>query len=880
MDKLFDLSALLRNNEKKHKSKPLQFMSVSGGVEKRLQSNIKTRKSNRLTVFDSIRNLPRCESPLPAVSEAKLKVEHRRQQLEKWKAEKEEKKKQQVAQKKKPFIAGVVRAPLKFEPPPPPPKPSTSGRVTRSQARNTISKPKSPKQGRAQSFAPKNATFKAPHIKTLEKLPILSQPPKNKNRKKTTITFDPVAPHATAKQTRSKTQTRQTNTDIKNTHKSQFETRSTRGKTNILTKNTAKSSRFTKNPQSSSSGSDIETSKMIKKVTNTGQNKTSKPISNGPKALVFESTTDGTSSDNSSQENAKLKSKYSIVSVNSSASESEKISSDTDSSIVRDSTVIRRSTRKSFFLPKHFSPGNSGSGNTSSDVEFVSETICSGKKKYSRKPLPSTPIVPVPKSESKSEEKLRSPKSPIDLVLTPEQIQIAKISPCVTMSRGKDKARKEAKWKMQEGLLDADASDMENVDHFRHQLSSEIKRITEMCNAWEAISETTVLPESVQEAVLAAVGQARLLMSQKMAQFASLVERCARPETGCALVTPADLHGFWDMVFMQVDNVNMRFKKLEELRSRDWVEEKPQAQTKKKTVGKPVVAKKVAATASSSLKDMIAAKRRALQQRSPAPAPWATADKTFVGGFFQVTSPVRSPRAPAASLRRSVLASEAGKCAAQNATPFAMLRASIFGKNVDCQDIVPLQQTPQMNPINFNATPGRSILKSANSKSGKKSIKVLFNDSNYEARDSFTSCDKSKSSFEGVEEIENINSVISLIDFDNKENSQTGIKSKRLVRQDAVEGFTSGIMTRSQSKSLNTPQTHNEEQRRSSRKNKAESKDTPSKTPRQSRKKKDEATPRTEKRSSKKKILQEIEDDVQKTPRRTSRRSKVQDLLT
>lgn len=52
----------------------------------------------------------------------------------------------------------------------------------------------------------------------------------------------------------------------------------------------------------------------------------------------------------------------------------------------------------------------------------------------------------------------------------------------------------------------------------------------------------------------------------------------------------------------------MRFKKLEELRSRDWVEEKPQAQTKKKTVGKPAVAKKVAATASSSLKDMIAGK--------------------------------------------------------------------------------------------------------------------------------------------------------------------------------------------------------------------------------------------------------------------------------
>lgn len=31
-DKHFDLGALLRNNEKKHKSKPSQFVSVSGGV--------------------------------------------------------------------------------------------------------------------------------------------------------------------------------------------------------------------------------------------------------------------------------------------------------------------------------------------------------------------------------------------------------------------------------------------------------------------------------------------------------------------------------------------------------------------------------------------------------------------------------------------------------------------------------------------------------------------------------------------------------------------------------------------------------------------------------------------------------------------------------
>lgn len=185
-----------------------------------------------------------------------------------------------------------------------------------------------------------------------------------------------------------------------------------------------------------------------------------------------------------------------------------------------------------------------------------------------------------------------------------------------------------------------------------------------------------------------------------------------------------------------------------------------------------------------------------------------------------------------------------------------------------------------MNPINYEATPGRSILKSANTSSRKKSIKVLFNDSNYESNDSFTSCDKSKTSFGGVKEIDNINCATSPVDFDDKENTGSGKKSKSLVRQNAVHGFTIGMMTRSQRKSANTPQIDNEEPKRSSRKNKAESVDTPSRSPRQSRRNKDEASSKSEKRSSSMTILQEVKDDVVKAPKRTSRRSRIQDLLS
>lgn len=47
------------------------------------------------------------------------------------------------------------------------------------------------------------------------------------------------------------------------------------------------------------------------------------------------------------------------------------------------------------------------------------------------------------------------------------------------------------------GLLDEEICDM-SVDHFRKQLDSELKRISELCNTWDKIYEQTVLPDEIQ----------------------------------------------------------------------------------------------------------------------------------------------------------------------------------------------------------------------------------------------------------------------------------------------------------------------------------------------------------------------------------------------
>lgn len=88
-----------------------------------------------------------------------------------------------------------------------------------------------------------------------------------------------------------------------------------------------------------------------------------------------------------------------------------------------------------------------------------------------------------------------------------------------------------------------------------HYIETDIKNTVISMEATTKVEGRAKLIRRVvcwQEAALSAVGQARLLMSQKLRQFAALLDACARPQPGAALVTPADLHGFWDMVFMQV----------------------------------------------------------------------------------------------------------------------------------------------------------------------------------------------------------------------------------------------------------------------------------------------------------------------------------------
>jgi len=155
------------------------------------------------------------------------------------------------------------------------------------------------------------------------------------------------------------------------------------------------------------------------------------------------------------------------------------------------------------------------------------------------------------------------------------------------------------------------------VPYFRNLLVVETKRITEVCNNWERKLESLGdISDDIQGEIRSVIGQGRLVMAERFGQFSGLVDNCefkrGEKETTCT-----DLMGFWEMIYFQVKDVDKKFEKLSEIESNNWTEVVKQV-ARKKMVKKPTVAAGPKKVASSGLKALIAAKRKAAEEAKAA----------------------------------------------------------------------------------------------------------------------------------------------------------------------------------------------------------------------------------------------------------------------
>ncbi|XP_060529566.1 uncharacterized protein LOC132703994 isoform X2 [Cylas formicarius] len=171
------------------------------------------------------------------------------------------------------------------------------------------------------------------------------------------------------------------------------------------------------------------------------------------------------------------------------------------------------------------------------------------------------------------------------------------ISPFVTISRGKKSARNEFHRRSCSNNIsvsDKYTSPKAGAKYFSNKLELEIERIELMCEEWRHYLASPDIPVVAIDSINVAIGQSKLLISKKFEQFRRLIDRCRINSSDVQTVTCQDLHGFWDMIYIQVEDIDKRFENLKRLKHNNWEEmlqQKPKTQSTKSR-GRPKKLKK------------------------------------------------------------------------------------------------------------------------------------------------------------------------------------------------------------------------------------------------------------------------------------------------
>ncbi|XP_044761494.1 disks large-associated protein 5 isoform X2 [Coccinella septempunctata] len=280
---------------------------------------------------------------------------------------------------------------------------------------------------------------------------------------------------------------------------------------------------------------------------------------------------------------------------------------------------------------------DSNINNTSADLQIQQKTPRRSSRRTRRKTTEEESIssAKLRKKERTDESSLKSTpvksKKPIEhnsdlnedsVTNTPSKgpEEICYISPFVTVSRGKVAARREfEKRKSLNGsVLNTSMSGTSDprspkaaAVYFTRQLENEIKRIQNLCEKWQNYKDEADLSEDACGLIDMTIGQSNLLITKKFNQFRGLIEKCQTNDELDMRIKCEDLHGFWDMMYKQVSDLDKRFQNLEDMKMNNWLEKEPKIKTpkiaakeKKKSGPKKVL------KASSTLKETILAARK------------------------------------------------------------------------------------------------------------------------------------------------------------------------------------------------------------------------------------------------------------------------------
>ncbi|NXN98400.1 DLGP5 protein, partial [Rhinopomastus cyanomelas] len=190
-----------------------------------------------------------------------------------------------------------------------------------------------------------------------------------------------------------------------------------------------------------------------------------------------------------------------------------------------------------------------------------------------------------------------------------------------------------------------------DVPYFRSILQSESEKLMAQCHQWDGKLELDI-PEDAKDLIRTTTGQTRLLIAERFKQFEGLVNNCefkrGEKETMCT-----DLDGFWDMVNLQIEDVNKKFDNLNKLQDNEWqpLDVPSKAVVKKMAVPKGVAKPQLGGAGRAAARNRLAAVKAAMRDKMKhdGTADGAHQEKppevekvVFEAGFFRIESPVKT----------------------------------------------------------------------------------------------------------------------------------------------------------------------------------------------------------------------------------------------
>ncbi|XP_049863205.1 uncharacterized protein LOC126356301 isoform X2 [Schistocerca gregaria] len=116
---------------------------------------------------------------------------------------------------------------------------------------------------------------------------------------------------------------------------------------------------------------------------------------------------------------------------------------------------------------------------------------------------------------------------------------------------------------------------------FRTLANEQTETLTQKCQEWGNLQDSRNISEDIVGQIRSVIGSTRLLINDKIQFFHKLLDMADNTDSE-RRITPEDLQAYWDLIVIEINDVNSKFKDLQELFQNNWTGTKTNFSCKQK----------------------------------------------------------------------------------------------------------------------------------------------------------------------------------------------------------------------------------------------------------------------------------------------------------